>query len=241
MDLKKLTALSEALRSRTAEAQRSTNKSWFRIVNKADGPAKVYIYDMIGEWGVSATDFVNELNDVTAPTIDLHINSEGGQVFDGIAIYTALRNHPATVTARVDALAASAASFIVQAADVRVMEPNARMMIHDAQGVVVGNANDARSLADLLEDTSDNIASIYAERSGTEIAEWRTAMQKDAGAGTWYSAQEAVAAGLADSVAGVANSATQERILNVSPESESTNGWNFSIADIIKESKESAA
>lgn len=201
MDLKKLTAQAEKLRQMTATSKSGTGRRWYDIKNQG-ATTQVYVYDMIGEWGVTAQDFVNELNAIGTPAIDLHINSEGGQVFDGIAIYNAIRNHPAKVTAYVDSLAASAASFIVQGADERVMEPNARMMIHDAQGVVMGDASAARALADLLDDTSENIASIYAERSGVEAADWRAAMQKDGGAGTWYGAQDAKDAGLIDRIAG---------------------------------------
>jgi ATP-dependent protease ClpP protease subunit len=240
MDLKKLTAQAEALREKTVAARQGSGKKWYTISNQGSDVTAVYIYDMIGEWGVTAQDFVNELNAVKTPSINLHVNSEGGQVFDGIAIFTAIKNHPATVTARVDALAASAASFIVQAADNRVMEPNARMMIHDAQGVVVGDAQAARSLADLLDETSENIASIYAERSGTESGDWRTAMQKDGGAGTWYSAQEAVDAGLADEVAsGTQNSLRAPQMTAQAPQ-ETTNSWSFDIAALIKETRESA-
>lgn len=237
MDIKKLTAQAEALRTMTAKAKTDRAQKWYKIVNQAD-TSLVYVYDMIGEWGVTAQDFVNELSAISTPNIELHVNSEGGQVFDGIAIYTALKNHPANVVAYVDALAASAASFIIQGADERVMEPNARLMIHDAAGVVVGNAADARSLADLLDDTSDNIASIYAERSGVEATSWRAAMKKDGGSGTWYSAQEAVDAGLADRVAGKDSADATNKISNhVEPkvEADSLPTWDFDMLSAVKE------
>jgi ATP-dependent protease ClpP protease subunit len=94
-------------------------------------------------------------------------------------------------------MAASAASFLIQAADHRVMATGSRGMIHDAQVVAVGSPAEVREAADLGDAVSDDIASIYAERAGGKPASWRAAMT----ATTWYSAQEMVDAGLADRVA----------------------------------------
>jgi ATP-dependent Clp endopeptidase proteolytic subunit ClpP len=174
-----------------------TLTSWYRLENRAS-TAAVWIYDEIGEWGVTAADFVKDLQSITAKSIDLHINSPGGNVFDGVAIYNALRNHPATVNVVVDGLAASAASFIAQAGDTVSMERTAQMMIHDAHGVALGNAGVMREMADLLDKASDNIAGIYAARSGKPAEFWRAEMLRE----PWYSADEAVAAGLADRIAG---------------------------------------
>jgi ATP-dependent protease ClpP protease subunit len=176
-------------------------RQWYRITNAAseDGDTAVIdIYDEIGYWGVTAADFVTELRAITATNVDLHINSPGGDVYDGLAIYNALIDHPATVTATVDALAASAASFIAQAADRIVMGRNAEMMIHDAWGMCVGNAGDMVEMAAMLDKVSDNIASIYSVRAGNgTTAAWRKRMAGE----PWYSAQEAVDIGLADEVA----------------------------------------
>lgn len=203
VDLARLTNLADAARAKARQPhQHHTGRSWYRITDASSdvATAAVYLYDMIGEWGVTAADFTRDLRAVTAPTIDLHVSCEGGEVFDGIAIYTALCSHPARVTAHVDGLAASAASFVVQAADHRIMGRNARMMIHDAHGFTVGNAADHREMATLLDDISDNIAGIYADRCGGDTATWRSAMRGSSD-GTWYTAQAAVDAGLADEVA----------------------------------------
>jgi len=118
-------------------------------------------------------------------------------VWEGLAIVNQLRRHPAPVTAVVDGIAASAASFIAcGGADQVVMGRNAQMMIHDAWGLCVGNAGDMRGLAERLDKISDNIASIYADRAGGDAATWRAAMLEE----SWYNADEAVAAGLADTV-----------------------------------------
>lgn len=176
-------------------------REWFRIVNAAgDGgtPAELYLYDEIGFWGTSAADFVEQLQAITAASIDLHVNSPGGEVFDGIAIYNAIRNHPADVTAYVDGLAASAASFITMAGDRVVMARNAQMMIHDAIGVVVGNAAEMAKMQALLDRLSNTIADIYAQRAGGSVADWRALMLDE----TWFDATEAVGYGLADEMTG---------------------------------------
>lgn len=180
-----------------------TGQSWYRIENADKGLTDVYIYEMIGDWGVSAQQFVNDLRAVTSSSIALHVNSEGGEVFDGLAIYESLVRHPADVTAHVEGIAASAASFIVMAANRIVMAPRARMMIHDASGIVMGNSRDMIAMAQLLDDLSNTIADIYAERGGSR-AQWRQAMQAASGGpdGSWYDAQQAVDAGLADEIGG---------------------------------------
>lgn len=168
---------------------------WYRIEAKAGEPTSVYIYDEVGYFGVTAADFVKEVSSI-GNAIELHVNSPGGDVFDGIAIYNVLKNHPHGVTTYVDGLAASAASFIAMAGGQVVIERNAQMMIHEAHGLCIGNAADARELADLLDKSSDNIADIYAQKAGGIVEDWRAAMRAE----TWYSAQEAVDAGLADRV-----------------------------------------
>lgn len=205
VNLDRVHALAEAARVRAnpAPTQPSADgRRWYWIENKRPAVADVYLYDMIGEWGVTAQEFVNELRDIKESGIDLHVNCEGGEVFDGLAIYETLRRHPATVTAYVDGIAASSASVIVQAAKRIVMAPRARMMIHDAHGIVFGNARDMREMATLLDDLSDTIADIYAERAGGTRASWRAAMRAGSGGpdGTWYAARAAVAAKLADEI-----------------------------------------
>jgi len=172
---------------------------WYKVVRNATGPARVSVYDEIGMFGVSAQDFVNELGGLPGD-IELHVNSPGGDVFDGIAIYNALRQHPGTVSIVVDGLAASAASFICQAASPGelAMAPHSQLMIHDGFGMAIGNAADMREMAGLLDKASDNIASIYSDRTGQPAETWRTAMRTE----TWYSDREAVDAGLADKILG---------------------------------------
>ncbi|AVP67324.1 hypothetical protein C7H75_04785 [Prescottella equi] len=124
---------------RAPAAQGGQQREWYTIRNAdtTDTPAEVLIYDEIGSswWGgVSAKSFAKDLSAVEATDITVRLNSPGGDVFEGIAILNALRNHKARITVYVDGIAASAASFIAMAGDEIVMCRNAEMMIHDAWG-----------------------------------------------------------------------------------------------------------
>lgn len=183
-------------RIRSTKLQNMRDKSWYTISDKADGPAQVHIYDEIGYVGVSAQQFMSDISGIKGP-MDVHLNTPGGEVFDGIAIYNALKQR-GNVTVYVDSLAASIGSVIACAGNPTIMAKNSQMMIHDGFGMTVGNAADMREMADLLDKTSDNIASIYAEKTGKPASGWRDAMKTE----TWMSAQEAVDAGLADQIQG---------------------------------------
>jgi ATP-dependent Clp endopeptidase proteolytic subunit ClpP len=217
-----LEELSSGLPQRTRSVRLRANgergKDWFRVVKNAtirngEAVSEVYIYDEIGFWGTDAETFVQQLMEIDSPQIDLHLNSPGGEMWDGVAIYNALKSHKATVHVIVDGLAASAASFIAQAGNKVTMTKAATMMIHDASGLVWGNAADMRKTADLLDKLSDTIAGIYSLRSGGTDEEWRALMKEE----VWYNAKEAVEAGLADEVGGE------------SPDGEPENRWDLSI------------
>lgn len=203
-------------RNRQLHVKNLTGKSeGLRVNNLVDSDVtEIYLYDEIGVWGITAADFVKTLSTVSTPKIDLHINTPGGDAFDGVAIYSALKNHDAEITVYVDSLAASAGSFIAMAGKSIIMGRNATMMIHDAGGVCMGNAADMKAMADLLDKVSANIATIYADKSGKSADDWRKAMEAE----TWYSADEAVKAGLADSV---------EEATNVS------DSWDFDLTALL--------
>lgn len=155
--------------------------------------------DSYGEWwGMSAKEFAATLDALPShiDTIRLMINSPGGDAFDGVAMVNVLRAHQARTVAVVQGLAASAASFIATAADEVIMAPNSTLMIHDAWGLCVGNADDMLSMGAVLDQLSNNIADIYAAKNGKPADEMRTLMRAE----TWFTATEAVVAGLADSV-----------------------------------------
>ena len=209
------------LNPQTAADLRNLKLPWYSIRN-ADGPpmppskqddsepdgdeptedptAEILIYDEIGgSFGVTAEQFVTELQGINAKNIDVRINSPGGSVFDAIAIYNALVKHPANVTTYVDALAASAASIVAMAGDQCVMMVGSQMMIHDAMGAEMGNARAFREMADFLDRQTANIASVYQAKAGDtggSLDDWLKLMADE----TWMFAQEAVDLGLADSV-----------------------------------------
>src|SRR5262249_43376688 len=153
----------------------SSSPKWWRVEDKKGEDSSLgSVYDEIGFFGVSAGDFLAELAGIDGD-LDVHINSPGGDVFDAIAIYNQLKNRSGIVSVTIDGLAASAASFIAQAASPGHLEmaPFSQMMIHDGFAMGVGNAQDMRDLADQLETASNNIAAIYAERSGKSASYWR--------------------------------------------------------------------
>jgi len=172
-------------------------RNWYQIKALATGHAEIVIYDEIGYWGKSAADFISELKalgDVTQ--IDLRINSPGGEVFDGHAIYNLLKGHPARVTAYVDGIAASIASIIMLAADEIVMPQNALVMIHDPVVAAHGDAEALRKAADVLEKLRNILLAAYVSRTGSSEADVSGWMTNE----TWFTAEEALAAGLADTV-----------------------------------------
>lgn len=178
----------------------------FEVVAKSADEAEIFLYDAIvsdeldAEWmgGVAPQSFVKELRGITAGTIHLRINSPGGSVFAARAIETALREHPAKVIAHIDGVAASAATFVAMAADEVVMAPGALFMIHKAWAVAMGNADDLMESAALLEKVDGTLVKTYAARTKQDeakISDWMAAE-------TWFTADEAVEAGFADSIAG---------------------------------------
>lgn len=182
-----------------------TSPCW-RIENAVDTP-KLYISGMIGGYDMDAVDFVQAVHAINANTISVHLNSPGGFVWDALSMYEALKSHRAIVTMHVDGIAGSAASFVLQAGDERVMGTGTRVMIHDAQISATGSPAEIRELADIGDEISNDLAGIYAERAGGTIASWRKAMS----ATTWYSAQQAVDAKLADRVATKTKSEPENR------------------------------
>ena len=221
--MSKLMMLATQLQERQNQLQKgaSNRKKWYDLRNIGTDTTELYIYDDIGDdgWGggVTQQDFVNDLKGVTTPYLDVHYASQGGSVFEGIAMYEAMKQHPAVVTSLIDSIAASAASFMAMAANpydastgkggVR-MGRNARIMIHGAAtgvGIIAGNAKNIREqaaaaleAADFLDEMSDNIADIYMQKAGGTVADWRALMEDE----TWFSASQAIDAKLADGIIG---------------------------------------
>lgn len=191
-----------------AEAPPAAPRKFGRVVvgKKGDDDkpkhATVYIYAEIGEsfWSesVTAKDFIDELDALpeSVKTIDLRLNSPGGSVFDGRAIFNALQRHPAKVTSYVDGVAASMASEIMLAGDKVVIAENAFVMIHNPWGFAMGDAAEMRKAADLLDKMRGSMIKRYADKSGKSEKE----IGKLVDAETWFEGKEAVDFGLADEV-----------------------------------------
>ena len=187
------------------ETTQSASRPKISVSNEGSS-SRVNIYAEIGVWGVTSSDVAAAFADIPSDhSVDVHINSPGGDVYDGLAIYQTLKSAPQNVTVHIDGLAASAASFIAMAGDTIEMGRNSRFMIHDASTITFGNAQDHLDTAAWLSEESDNIADIYAQNAGGTAAEWRTKMKAE----TWYSAQQALDAGLIDSIQGAEDSVTR--------------------------------
>ena len=178
-----------------------SNKTWYQIKAKADKPksADISIHDEIGLWGVSASAFMRDLRGMgELDEINLSIHSPGGDVLDGWAIYNAIKNNKARVTARVEGLAASMASVILMAADTVEIPENAYIMIHNPWGLAVGDAEEMRDTADLLDKLGNGLVNAYASRTGNDEDEIREMMSAE----TWMDGKEAVERGFADKLIG---------------------------------------
>lgn len=181
----------------------TASKQWTMRREQNSAKAEILIYEDIGDGmfgGLSAKSFVDQLTalgDVTE--IDVRINSWGGIGAEGIAMYNALERHPATVNVYVDAMAASAASIVAMAASPGklVIAPNARLMVHRAWNIAVGNTHEMQATAEQLDQLDNQIAAMYAKRTGRRAATMLAIMDAE----TYYTGEEAVAEGFADKVA----------------------------------------
>lgn len=172
-------------------------ESWYTIRAVADNAADISIYDEIGGWGISAHWFAEELVALGSITqINLHIHSPGGSIFDGLAIYNLLKNHPARKVVYVDGVACSMASVIAMVGDPVIMPENAMMMIHRPRGIAGGESSDIRDYADLLDKMESVIIPIYAEKTGKSPDDIAALLASE----TWMSGAECVREGFADKV-----------------------------------------
>lgn len=180
----------------------------FKIKNEA-GRNTLYIYGTIGEdyWSSydenRAKDIAQTLDDLSPAPLDIHIDSSGGDVYEGFAIASAIQRYEGETCAYIDGMAASAASYIALMADRVVMNSYAFFMIHNAWSLTIGNRDELRETADRLEQIDEAIASIIEARTFMSLEEVKDAMTAE----TWYSGEEALAVGMCDEVI-----ETEERI-----------------------------
>lgn len=175
------------------------NKSWF-CVNAAANAIEVYIYDFIGEYGVSDRDFVKALNEANmdhpgAP-VHVRINSPGGDVQMGVGIYTALERIKPRVTTFIDGWAASMASVIALAGSKTYMSKNGLFMLHNPSMLAMGNEAEMRQAATFLHEVRGSLIGVYMEKTGKTEAEISDLMDAE----TWMQADAAKEAGFIDEI-----------------------------------------
>ena len=171
------------------------NRKWYEINNGVD-VTDVYLFNDIGTFGVSAQSFVEEIKEYEEKELAIHINSLGGEVFDGMAIYSIIQRRKAKTTVYIEGIAASIASVIALAADEVIMSENSLLMIHNAWGGSSGDASEMRKQADVLDKISNEIAEIYVKKTHLPYDEIIRMMGEE----TWLTAEEAVAMGFVDSI-----------------------------------------
>ena len=172
---------------------------WQPRAAEAEGNV-ISVYDVIGEdwWtgeGVTAKRVAGALRAIGQKPVTVNVNSPGGDMFEGLAIYNLLREHPAKVTVRVMGLAASAASIIAMAGDEIEMGLGSMLMIHNSWGVVIGNQNDMRDAAETFAEFDAAMADIYVARTGGDLEAIKAMMDGE----TWLRAERAIEEGFADS------------------------------------------
>lgn len=171
---------------------------WFDISGKDDDVPVIRIYDVIGWPWIDADTFVSELSQIKSERATLKINTPGGDVFDGTAIFNELKNHSTKFDVEIDGLAASMGSLIALAGDTVSIADNAWYMIHNPWSFMAGDYLDYRKEADLLERMAESMSRTYVDGSVHESKAIRSMMDNE----TWLLGEEAVAAGFADSVTG---------------------------------------
>lgn len=171
--------------------------SWYAISCKADdATAEISIYDEIGGWGVSAQQFLTEIGALKGRHLHVRINSPGGSITEGNAIFNALRRHEGGVTVHIDGMAASMASVIAMAGMPTLISDNAWIMIHNPWTIVAGESEALRKAANLLDGMKQQIVGAYQRKTGQAAEILRDLMDQE----TWLNAIDAVAMGFADAI-----------------------------------------
>lgn len=172
------------------------DRRWYAFKNATDSEVEIYLYDEIGFWGTGAKEFIAELRQHAGKHVHLRINSPGGEVIEGTAIFNALKRHAAGVTVHIDAMAASMASVIAMAGNPVFMADNALLMIHDPYTFAEGTSDELRKSADLLDTMKGNLVRAYTGKTGLPEKEIEDMMAEE----TWLGATEAVALGFVDAI-----------------------------------------
>lgn len=171
--------------------------NWYEFQNEAESSTvEISIYDEIGDYGTSAKRFIDDLKSAGDKDINIRMNSVGGSVFDGLAIYNVLRSHKGYVNVKIEGLSASIASIIALAGDNIEMAENGFFMIHNPFGKSAGGADDMRKTADLLDKIKQELVSIYSNKTQLSDETISDMMDKE----TWLTSQEAKEMGFIDTI-----------------------------------------
>lgn len=162
----------------------------------ANNEAELLIYGYIGGWDNDSSDLANQIKELKADTLRIRINSGGGSLLDGIAIYHAIRKFSGKKIVEIDALAASAASVIAMAGDERIMPQSTFMMIHNSSVYAGGNADELAKTAQVLEMLDGEMANLYVARTGQSFEKIKQMMNEE----TWLGAEKALELGFATSI-----------------------------------------
>jgi len=160
---------------------------------------EILLHAEIGFWGVTSKEFAETLASISTSKVVVRINSPGGDVFDGMAIYNSLKSYKGDVAVVIEGLAASAASYIAMAGNTISIHESAMMMVHRAWGLAIGNEADMTDMATTLRKIDGQIAAIYAKQTGKSADEMLALMTGESD-GTWFTAAEAADAGFVDEV-----------------------------------------
>jgi ATP-dependent Clp endopeptidase proteolytic subunit ClpP len=174
-----------------------TTKSWFTLNNQGEGqPVKVWIHGDIGSYDIEAIDLIKALQSVGSQDAEFRIQSYGGSVYEGLAMYNAIKAHKGKTIGIVDGLVASISSYFLMACDEIQMPENAKLMIHDPAIGAWGGENEIESALTQLKNAKQTIAEAYTERCGKPLEDVLQAMAKE----TWFTASQALEFGLIDAV-----------------------------------------
>lgn len=195
----------------------------YKVINSSDGP-EILLYSLISE-GYTASRLIQALEKTAAESITLRINSDGGDVFEAIALYNYLKDKAVKVV--IDGICASAASIVAMAGEHIVMKSSAMMMIHNPVTIAAGESETLREAADVLDKITASIVEIYTARTGKTKDEIRALMAAE----TWMNSLEAVAYNFADEVADSSSEVILAPVESIAPE-------NLSYEDGVKAERE---
>lgn len=176
---------------------------WYKIENISDEEAEVFIYSYIGWPFNDAGDFAKALSAMKQSKITVRVNSPGGDALDGVAMFNAIKAHPSKIITRIEALAASAASYIAVAGQEKQAYKNTMIMIHEPMVGVAGNQHELRGVADILTQLNENMIDMYADNTNVGKRDLKAMLKAE----TWMTAKQAKEKGFIDTIIEAGSSA----------------------------------